>query len=941
LSTPTAEQIRTLAPDAAAARAGEELANLRKWATTGRTDGAAWGLCQGSGSSPYQVAVDLAGLAYKCSCPSRKIPCKHALALMFLVADAKAPTGQAPLWAQAWLDTRSARAAEDASREPKAAADPEARAKRAESRERKVAAGIEELDRWLADLARRGLDAARGEGHRFWDAMGARLVDAQAPGLGRQVRALGSAASQGQTWPPLLLDGAARLHLASTAYGRLAELPGPLAADVRGVVGWTVREEDLPAEEEVEDRWLVVGWRLDDSGQVMTARTFLVGESTGRPALHLSFGVNAAPPTVLAAAGQAFRARLAFYPSATPLRVAVRQVVTFDNGFRAVPGSRTVAQVLAAHADRLAANPFLDRWPEVIGPVVPALGEGRLIVVDASGDGLPVEPRAAAPLLLAVSGGRPVTLCAEWDGAVLRPLSVMGDEGLVPVDIPDSGPAAPHGDESWSRLVSAALLGTERAGAALPIPPEAVSLALEGDREAALLTAAAVASLRLRAGHLALAGSADLPAPAPDDPRPPLPAAVGSLLRRIAEDRRALLPEALALARPTGRRLPHDALPALLAVVAADRSLAADAALLGGPRAAWLTDHVDELAGATTPAVEADLGERFEAASGRARADVVAAIRAQDPVRARLLVREWLPGSAGDERADVVAALRTGLGAADESLLADLLADRRQDVRRAAADLLARLPGSAFAGTVERIARPLLSGGGFLRASVSVRLPDPDPALDVAAFAGKAPQGWGAGAWHLRWLLAQVPPARWTEWLRAPAGDLVDRVLRTDEARAVLAGWTEAASRFSDAGMAAALLADPKVAAATGSAEAAPLLALPAAERAAVAAQVASALDPAVLAVVAAAIPAPWPEPLASRVLAVLRRASGEAWPDQHVHTLIRAAAGGLDPRRADDLAEAASHDGRVRPSLEDAVDLIRFRERLHAAFADIPATPA
>ena len=66
-------------------------------------------------------------------------------------------------------------------------ADPAARAKRVESRERKVQGGLDELDRWLADLVRRGLNSARSEGYRFWDAMAARLVDAQAPSLARRV----------------------------------------------------------------------------------------------------------------------------------------------------------------------------------------------------------------------------------------------------------------------------------------------------------------------------------------------------------------------------------------------------------------------------------------------------------------------------------------------------------------------------------------------------------------------------------------------------------------------------------------------------------------------------------------------------------------------------------------------------------------------------------
>src|SRR5215212_834263 len=94
--TLTAEQIRTLAPDASAARSGQALGSPRRWIGAGRSDAAAWGLCQGSGSTPYQVTVDLAGPAYRCSCPSRRIPCKHALGLLFLVADGAAPTANPP-----------------------------------------------------------------------------------------------------------------------------------------------------------------------------------------------------------------------------------------------------------------------------------------------------------------------------------------------------------------------------------------------------------------------------------------------------------------------------------------------------------------------------------------------------------------------------------------------------------------------------------------------------------------------------------------------------------------------------------------------------------------------------------------------------------------------------------------------------------------------------
>jgi len=80
------ERIEQLAPDAASAKAGLGLAKPAQWRTLGRSDQVIWGECQGSGANPYQVRVALANAVYRCTCPSRKQPCKHTLALLYLYA---------------------------------------------------------------------------------------------------------------------------------------------------------------------------------------------------------------------------------------------------------------------------------------------------------------------------------------------------------------------------------------------------------------------------------------------------------------------------------------------------------------------------------------------------------------------------------------------------------------------------------------------------------------------------------------------------------------------------------------------------------------------------------------------------------------------------------------------------------------------------------------
>ena len=931
----TPEQVRTLAPDASAARSGEALGSPRRWTAPGRNDVAAWGLCQGSGSNPYQVAVDLAGPAYKCSCPSRKIPCKHALGLLFLIADGEAATATPPDWVQTWLDSRATRAEAAATRAERATeVDPEARAKRIATRERKIAAGIDELDRWLRDLMRRGLDSTRSEGYRFWDAMGARLVDAQAGGLGRSVRGLGSAANSGDVWPHLLLEGAGRLHLLAEAYRRHEQLPEDLRADVRSLVGWNVKEEDLDPAAAVEDRWLVIGQRVDDRGDIVTARTFLLGEASGRIGLQLAFGVGAAPPTLLAVPGQTFRASATFYPSATPLRVAVRVPIEPDGEVTALPGAITLQAAVEQHAARLARNPFAGPWPVIIRDVVPVLRGDRLLARDADGGALPIVAVDVAPRLLAISGGHPITLVAEWDGAWLRPLAAIADGRLASATADPDTAEVTIDDPDWSALVSAALLGTERIGGNAPIPAAVASLVSHTDTEGAILAAAASMAVRRRAGRTTTLDGTPLPSTAEPDSLPQLTGPAARFVGMAFEERPSLAPEVLDLVRRSGRRLPDEWLPELMALAA--RTGDADGLIeLGGPRAAWLAGTFPELAGDRWWGTGEDWAEAWAAArSAAARGGLVRRFRQLDLEQARRSLADWWPEIASEDRARVLAAVETNLDPADEPFLDQALEDRRADVRRTAVRLLVRLPESALTRRLEAEARPLIETGGRLRKSLKVALPSPSDAFDAWGFSGRPAAGYGERAWLLRQILAHVRSERWSERLRVDAAGLIDQATRSDEARPLLEGWIEATSRFGDRTWASALLHHKGVPEKVTTNVGQVLDGLSAADRALAVAESAALLDPSLLAGLAAAVPAPWPTPLGDAVLAAAQAAGREQFPGPALYELVRAAALRLPPDRADELEAAASFKGELRPALTDVAETIRLRARIHEAFA-------
>jgi hypothetical protein len=91
--TLTEEAVHRLAPDTDAVQAARGLVRKRSFSNPGVSADATWLLakCQGSGAQPYQVSIDLAepnSPTFRCSCPSRKLPCKHALGLLLLYTQA-------------------------------------------------------------------------------------------------------------------------------------------------------------------------------------------------------------------------------------------------------------------------------------------------------------------------------------------------------------------------------------------------------------------------------------------------------------------------------------------------------------------------------------------------------------------------------------------------------------------------------------------------------------------------------------------------------------------------------------------------------------------------------------------------------------------------------------------------------------------------------------
>src|SRR5215468_3583780 len=286
----TLERIEGLAPDQASLAAARKLLKPSNWPTLVEGEGLIWGECQGSGATPYRVVVSEADAGYKCTCPSRKFPCKHSLALMWMRADQSVafPFATVPNWVKDWLSRRrepssatppksddkagskakpSIRLAEI----PEAAtiADPKAEQRSAAARERNrlereaaVLAGLDDLDVWLSDQVQHGMAHFVAQTAQLCRTIAKRLVDAKASGLAGRLDALPTRifTLPGPSRPSASIRELGQVHLISQAYRRASELPELLAADARQAVGWSVARETLLADSaalRIDAKWRV------------------------------------------------------------------------------------------------------------------------------------------------------------------------------------------------------------------------------------------------------------------------------------------------------------------------------------------------------------------------------------------------------------------------------------------------------------------------------------------------------------------------------------------------------------------------------------------------------------------------------------------------------------------------------------------------------------
>lgn len=431
------EQILALAPDDASAKAGQQLSGPAKWVSKQASPEAVWGACQGSGKTPYITFIDLTDTAFKCTCPSRKFPCKHGLGLYLLYAQQPQlfdTRGEMPLDLQQWLQKRQAKAEAKPSEKEQKPVDEAARQKRQEARQQKVEQGIAGLQVWLKDLVRGGIAQVPQQMPGIALGMAARMVDAQAPGLALQLRRMADIAYFEEGWQLHFLRAVSGLYMATLLHGQQLWANAEQQADSHQYIGYPLAKETVLQQPATSDKWLVLARKTQTEDNLTTEVAWLYGLGQQKFAQHLQFLARNQAPEVMLTAGMVLQADLVYYPGSFPLRALFRSGTQQVQQTPVFPQHPGMAGVKKSAADVLAVHPFVENIPFILTGVQLQRAKAQWLLADAQQQGLPLlNPEKDIYHLLAATGGHAFDAFVLYSHGALQVLTLFVHQQTIPL----------------------------------------------------------------------------------------------------------------------------------------------------------------------------------------------------------------------------------------------------------------------------------------------------------------------------------------------------------------------------------------------------------------------------------------------------------------------------------------------------------------------------
>lgn len=430
----TEEQILALAPDEASKKAGKDLSNANKWVSKGINEQAIWGECQGSGSKPYQTQIDIASLSFKCSCPSRKFPCKHGLGLLLFHAKQSGSFTDkvAPQWVTDWLTKRSEREEKKTEQKDKPV-DEAAQAKRLHAREQLIEGGIEDLLLWMKDIVRNGIISIPENGTLVFDELAKRMVDAKAPGIANMLKSLSNINYYKEGWQHLFMQQFCNIYIIISGYKQKNNLIDTVLADINKSIGFTQNQESLKQQSGIQDNWFVLGKQFTEEDSISIESNWLYGLDSKKYALVLQFSVRGQGINFSLSPGKVINAELVYFPSVSPLRALIKSHTLIENT-SSINGFNNWLDVYQELATIHSNLPVQGSIPFIINQVSPVFNKNQWWLKDVNNHVVQL-PDGYAQLfnLLAITGGKPFNMAVTAKQQIFTPMGAWINQQYISI----------------------------------------------------------------------------------------------------------------------------------------------------------------------------------------------------------------------------------------------------------------------------------------------------------------------------------------------------------------------------------------------------------------------------------------------------------------------------------------------------------------------------
>ena len=396
-----------------------------------------------------QTAIRLKDFHSNCTCVSHHSPCQHAMALLFLLDEVNYSgnnifsNSPRPDWlVESFKDVTEKRFTTELIDDETPTA----------TKHKAIAQGLTELELWLSDLLRSGLNSFKDKPHDFTTAMSHRLIDSDLQDIARDITKLAmipkqSSFTQHGDWPQLLLAEIGRLYALIQAFKKVDQLPKAVQGDVYMALGWPQLDS---SSQTITDNWYILGKATEQQGRKKEQRTYLYGMNSEKLAyISRRYEANKATNQHLLTAST-LHAELQFYNSQFPLKAKVSdtikpKIITTQN--TAQLSNLEFTSIAKAHEQYRQAklkNPWLRYFPMLLTDVKPtrqqikvAKGKSKIEswrIHDTDGYQLPLMRNFKYGWhFMSLGMSNQLNFLAEWNGYDLKPISLLQDEDLYDI----------------------------------------------------------------------------------------------------------------------------------------------------------------------------------------------------------------------------------------------------------------------------------------------------------------------------------------------------------------------------------------------------------------------------------------------------------------------------------------------------------------------------